>query len=145
MSHRICLVTGTTSGIGRVTAEAMARQDFEVIMGCRDTRRADEVRREITACTGNPRVSVVRCDLGSLESVHACADVVRQRFERLDVMINNAGMMTTRFQTSPEGLELTFAANYLGPWLLTRAGEFHYGCLVPGHFEAGMVGKVTVK
>jgi len=116
----ICVVTGTTSGIGRATAEAIAAAGHELIMVCRDPVRADDVRRQITAATGNGCIDVVYCDLSSLASVRACATEVRTRWERIDVLINNAGTMTTRHQTAPEGLELTFAANYLGPWLLTR-------------------------
>lgn len=116
----IVLVTGTTSGIGRVTAESLAAAGHEVIMACRDPTRAESVRREIAARTGNAQIHVVACDLASLESVRACAAEVRDSWPSLDVLINNAGTMTTRFRTSPEGLELTFAANFLGPWLLTR-------------------------
>ncbi|MGE0625951.1 MAG: SDR family oxidoreductase [Pseudomonadales bacterium] len=116
----IILVTGTTSGIGRVTAEAVAAAGHELIMACRDPARAEAVRREIEAATGNENIHVVRCDLASVSSVRACANEVRDRWRKLHVLINNAGTMTTRFQTSPDGLELTFAANYLGPWLLTR-------------------------
>jgi len=114
------LVTGTTSGIGRVTAESIAAAGHELIMVCRNTARADAVREEIAARTSNGNIHVVHCDLASLASVRACAAEVRRRWDRLHVLVNNAGTMTTRYQRSPEGLELTFAANYLGPWLLTR-------------------------
>ncbi|HEY5646429.1 MAG TPA: SDR family oxidoreductase [Pseudomonadales bacterium] len=116
----IIMVTGTTSGLGRVTAEAIAAAGHQLIMACRDPIRAESVRREIAGRTGNEQITVVRCDLASLASVRACAAEVGDRWDRLDVLINNAGTMTTRFQTSADGLELTFAANYLGPWLLTR-------------------------
>lgn len=116
----IALVTGTTSGIGRVTAEAIAAAGHALIMACRDPARAAAVRSEIVAATGSDKVHVVRCDLASLDSVQACAAEVRSRWDRLHLLVNNAGTMTTRFQTTPDGLELTFAANYLGPWLLTR-------------------------
>lgn len=116
----VCLVTGATSGIGRVTAEAMARAGHRLLMACRDPVRADAVRTGIIERTGNRDVHVLTCDLGSLASVRGCAARTLALTDRLDVLINNAGTMTTRFRASEDGVELTLAVNHLGPWLLTR-------------------------
>jgi NAD(P)-dependent dehydrogenase (short-subunit alcohol dehydrogenase family) len=89
-------------------------------MACRDEVAARTFRQTLIAETGNDAVEVIRCDLSSLGSVRRAVAEFRARNDRLDLLINNAGTMTTRFQKSAEGLELTFAANYLGPWLLTR-------------------------
>ena len=120
MSKPVCLITGTTSGIGRETARALAQDGCHLVMACRDEIRAGETRQALISETGNDAIEVIRCDLSSLASVRRAAAEFRSRHDRLDLLINNAGTMTTRFQKSPDGLELTFAANYLGPWLLTQ-------------------------
>ena len=120
MTRPVCLITGTTSGIGTPTAAAMAAAGYEVIMACRNVPKAEEVAGALAEKTGNPDLHVVACDLASLASVRRCAAEVVSRFPRLQVLINNAGTMTHGRQISEDGLELTFAANYLGPWLLTR-------------------------
>ena len=120
MSRSICLITGTTNGIGRVTAEGLAARGFEVVMACRNLERAETVREAIVGKTGNEAVHVLHCDLADLTTVREAAAAVLEGFERLDLLVNNAGTMTSRFQQNRNGLELTFAANYLGPWLLTR-------------------------
>ncbi len=120
MSRPLCLITGTTNGIGRVTAEGLAAAGFEVVMACRNVERAETVRQEISTQTGNEAIHVLHCDLADLGTVRETARAVLEGFERLDLLVNNAGTMTTRFQQAGNGLELTFAANYLGPWLLTR-------------------------
>ncbi len=120
MSAPVCLITGTTSGIGRETAQALAADGYQLVMACRDEIRAGELRRALIEESGNEAIDVLRCDLSSLASVRRAVAEFRSRHDRLDLLINNAGTMTTRFQRSADGLELTLAANYLGPWLLTR-------------------------
>ena len=120
MTRPVCLITGTTSGIGRETAYSVARAGYRVIMACRNVAKAEDVAAAIMKETGNRQIEAVGCDLASLTSVRRCADDVAGRFPRLQVLINNAGTMTSGPQTSEDGLELTFATNYLGPWLLTR-------------------------
>lgn len=120
MSTPICLITGTTSGIGRETARALAADGQHLVMACRDEIRARELAATLKAETGNDAIETLACDLSSLASVRRAAVEFRARHDHLDLLINNAGTMTTRFQKSVDGLELTFAVNYLGPWLLTR-------------------------
>jgi NAD(P)-dependent dehydrogenase (short-subunit alcohol dehydrogenase family) len=120
MTTPICLITGTTSGIGRETARALAADGHRLVMACRDETKARDLKASLITETGNDAIDVVRCDLSSLASVRRAVAEIRSRHDRLDLLINNAGTMTTRFQKSVDGLELTFAANYLGPWLLTR-------------------------
>ena len=120
MSTPLCLITGTTSGIGRETARALAADGHHLVMACRDEIRARELAATLKDETGNSAIETLTCDLSSLASVRRAVAEFRARHDHLDLLINNAGTMTTRFQKSMEGLELTFAANYLGPWLLTR-------------------------
>lgn len=116
----VCLITGTTHGIGTITARHLASDGYRVVMGCRDEPRANALQAELASRTGNPDIHVLHCDLSSMNSVRKAAARFRQRFEHLDLLVNNAGTMRTDFERSADGLELTFAANYLGPWLLTR-------------------------
>jgi NAD(P)-dependent dehydrogenase (short-subunit alcohol dehydrogenase family) len=120
MSKPLCLITGTTSGIGRETARALAADGQQLVMACRDEMKARALAAELTRETGNESIETLACDLSSLASVRRAVAEFRARHDHLDLLINNAGTMTTRFQKSMDGLELTFAANYLGPWLLTR-------------------------
>ncbi len=120
MTRPVCIITGATSGIGLETARAVAEAGHEVVLACRNPDRAEAARASIARQAGNRDIHVVICDLASLESVRRCAGEILERFPRIHVLINNAGTMLRHHRTSPEGLELTFATNYLGPWLLTR-------------------------
>ncbi len=119
-SGKIAVITGTTHGIGRVTSRALARARYTVVMLCRDFDAANREREAILAEVPNATVHVVRCDLASLRSVREAARTVRSDFGRIDLLINNAGMVSTRHRMSVDGFELTFATNHLGPFLLTQ-------------------------
>jgi len=88
-------------------------------MLCRDVGAGNKVRDEIRAQVPGASLRVLECDLASFASVRECADNIR-RLDRIDVLINNAGIVSTRRKRSVDGFELTFATNYLGPFLLTR-------------------------
>lgn len=120
MSGRLCLITGTTSGIGRETARSLAADGYHLVMACRDEIKARALAGALQQETGNEKIETLACDLSSLASVRRAVAEFRARHDRLDLLINNAGTMTTRYQKSVDGVEHTFAANYLGPWLLTR-------------------------
>ncbi len=120
MSAPVCLNTGTTSGIGRVTARRLAENGFEVVMACRHLPRAEALRDALIEETRNAKIHVVPCDLASLESVRECAINFKHNHPRLDLLVNNAGMLPGRPRLSDDGFELTLATNYLGPYLLTR-------------------------
>ncbi len=116
---RIAVITGTTHGIGRVTARELARAGFAVIMLCRDLDAADAVRREIERAVPDGDVRALGCDLAAFASVRAAAAAVRVEAPRIDLLVNNAGMTSARQRLSVDGFELTFATNHLGPFLLT--------------------------
>jgi NAD(P)-dependent dehydrogenase (short-subunit alcohol dehydrogenase family) len=119
MLSELALITGTTHGIGRVTSRELARAGKIVVMLCRDVRAASAVRNEIMRAAPRARIEVVRCDLASLDSVREAAAAVRRNYPPLGLLVNNAGMVSTRRRTSVDGFELTFATNHLGPFLLT--------------------------
>ena len=121
----LAVITGTTHGIGRVTSRELARAGKTVLMLCRDVRAASAVRDEIMRAAPRARVEVVGCDLASLDSVRAAAAAVRRDYPPLALLVNNAGMVSTRHRTSVDGFELTFATNHLGPFLLTALLSDH--------------------
>ena len=116
----IAVITGTTHGIGKVTSHELARAGFAVVMLCRNVSAATVLASEIMQAARGSRVEVVHCDLADLSSVRAAARTVMERFPRIDRLINNAGIVSTRQRFSVDGQELTFATNHLGPFLLTR-------------------------
>jgi len=121
----LAVITGTTHGIGRVTSRELARAGKTVVMLCRDLAAASAVRAEILRQVPRATVEVVRCDLASLASVREAAATVRRDYPRLGLLVNNAGMVSTRRRTSVDGFELTFATNHLGPFLLTALLSDH--------------------
>ncbi|CAD5373218.1 putative Protochlorophyllide reductase [Rubrivivax sp. A210] len=117
---RRVVITGTTHGIGRVTARELARAGCAVTMLVRDTAAGERVRDEISALVPGAAVEVVRCDLAELASVRAAAATVRERLPRIDRLIHNAGIVAMSRQATADGFERVFATNHLGPFLLTE-------------------------
>lgn len=139
----VAVVTGTTHGIGRVTALELARAGYSVAMLCRDVPAAEIVRAEIGAEVPQADVRVIPCDLTLLQSVRRCAQIVRNEFGPITVLINNAGIVSSRHRMSADGFELTFAVNHLGHFLLVRLlldRMAHHGRIVNvasrAHFRA---------
>lgn len=113
------LVTGATDGIGRALAHALAARGATVIMHGRSDAKLAAAVAEVREATGNEAVHSVLGDFASLESVRQLAAEVAERFPSLNVLVNNAGHLTDHRQTSADGYELTFAVNYLAPFVLT--------------------------
>jgi retinol dehydrogenase-12 len=120
MDKPICLVTGATDGIGKVTATELARSGYSVVLAARNEAKAASVTREIVASTGNRDVAYLTADLASLAQVHRLADAFAVRYPRLDVLINNAGVVMPRRVLTEDGYETTFQVNYLAPFYLTQ-------------------------
>ncbi len=119
MSGRVVLITGGSSGIGRAAAEGFARLGASLILLSRDPRRGREAREAIAAASGSAAVAFEPCDLSDLAAVRAFAKRFCARGSRLDVLINNAALLSERRQLSRQGIELTLATNVLGPFLLS--------------------------
>ncbi|MEM9254323.1 MAG: SDR family NAD(P)-dependent oxidoreductase [Pseudomonadota bacterium] len=113
------LITGTTSGIGQATAVELARTGHRIIMANRNREKANNVRQQIVQQTGNNEIQLLDLDLASQASVRACAAAFLEQHSRLDILINNAGMMTPEQTITDDGFELQFAANALSQLLLT--------------------------
>ncbi|TDC07335.1 SDR family NAD(P)-dependent oxidoreductase, partial [Streptomyces sp. 8K308] len=116
---RVFVVTGANSGLGLATTRALARAGGHVILAVRDEGRGGTAAAEITAEQPDARLEVRRLDLSDLDSVHAFADRLRADHPRLDVLVNNAGVMAPPRTLSAQGHELQFACNHLGHFVLT--------------------------
>jgi retinol dehydrogenase-12 len=113
------LITGATDGIGKATALALAKAGATVVIHGRDPAKTAAALEDIAAATDNDKLHTVLADFASLEQVAGLAAEVSSRFPQLNVLINNAGHLTDHRQLSADGFELTFAVNYLAPFLLT--------------------------
>jgi NAD(P)-dependent dehydrogenase (short-subunit alcohol dehydrogenase family) len=120
LSNKTILITGATDGIGKETARQLAMMDAQVILHGRDPEKAERVRDEIMVAASNEKIETMIADLGSLNQVRSLTDQVRSKHEHLDVLINNAGIYTTRKAITSDGYEMTFAVNHLSHFLLTN-------------------------
>ncbi len=120
MSAKTCLVTGANSGIGFATALGLAETGATVVLVCRNRDRGKAAVAEIAASTGNENLHLMICDLSSQDSIRRLAEKVRTKFSSLDVLINNAAIYAPTRVEIVDGIELQFATNYLGTFLLTN-------------------------
>lgn len=120
LQNQIVLVTGATSGIGEVTATALASMGAHVVLLARSAAKAAATQQKIKAAAGHEQVDVLLADLADLDQVRRAAAEFNARYPRLDVLVNNAGLILgAGHQLSPDGYELGLATNHLGPFLLT--------------------------
>jgi NAD(P)-dependent dehydrogenase (short-subunit alcohol dehydrogenase family) len=119
LSGRTALVTGANTGLGLQTSRVLATRGAHVILACRNLDKAGHAAGQIAAATPEASTSVVRLDLTSQSRVRSAAEEIRTRFPRVDLVINNAGVMDIPYQRTGDGFELTLATNHLGPFALT--------------------------
>jgi NAD(P)-dependent dehydrogenase (short-subunit alcohol dehydrogenase family) len=120
MIGKICIVTGANTGIGKETALGLARLGATVVMVCRDRPRGEEAQRDIKQKTGNDNIELMLCDLSSQRSISQFATEFTQRHNRLDVLVNNAGVVLRGHSMTEDGVESTFAINHLGYFVVTN-------------------------
>jgi NAD(P)-dependent dehydrogenase (short-subunit alcohol dehydrogenase family) len=119
-ADHVGVVTGASSGIGLYTALGLARTGMRVVMAGRDRARTEAARRFVTARAGGAQVDIALADFSRLAEVHRLAEELLAGHERLDLLVNNAGLMSSHYRLSADGFELTFAVNHLAPFLLTN-------------------------
>jgi NAD(P)-dependent dehydrogenase (short-subunit alcohol dehydrogenase family) len=118
--NQICLITGSTRGIGREIALGLAQRGARVVLVGRDEQRGRAVAEELRAESANREIEFLAADLSSQQSIRELATEYRRRHRRLDVLINNAGALYPRRQITVDGLERTLALNHLAYFLLTE-------------------------
>ena len=120
MEGKAVLITGGTSGIGKAAATALAGMGANVIITGRNEERGNRALQEIREESGNERVEVMLADLAVQAEVRRLAEEFKERHDRLDVLVNNAGLVLSERTETPDGLEMQLATNHLAPFLLTN-------------------------
>jgi len=120
MQGKICIVTGANSGIGKATALGLAQMGATIVMVCRNQVKGEEAQNEVKEKSGNDAVDLMLADLSSQESIRQLAENLQQHYQQLHMLINNAGVANLTRRETVDGLEMTFAVNYLAPFLLTN-------------------------
>lgn len=120
MKNKIVLITGGNSGIGKATATGIAKTGATVVIACRSKERGMKAVEEIKQASGNGNIELLMLDLASQKSVRNAVTEFKARFNRLDVLINNAGVFLRKREETEDGVEKTFAINYLSHFLLTH-------------------------
>ena len=116
----LAVVTGASSGIGLYTALGLARAGMRVVMAGRHRERTEAARRFVAARAAGAPIDIALADFASLAAVRGLAHELLAGHDRIDVLVNNAGLFSPRFQLSADGYEMTFAVNHLAPFLLTN-------------------------
>jgi retinol dehydrogenase-12 len=116
---KVAVITGSNSGIGKETAVALAAMGMTTVLACRNQEKAATAAAEVRERAASEAVHVVALDLSDLASVTACAHQLLERWDRLDVLVNNAGGIWSKREESAQGFEQTFAVNHLGHFALT--------------------------
>src|SRR3954447_12149998 len=114
------VVTGASSGIGLETARGLARAGFHVVLLCRNRERAAAAKADIDASVDGASTEIVLADLGVQADVRRAAAEIEERLDRLDVLVDNAGLTVRRRARTTEGHDQMLAVNHLGPFLLTN-------------------------
>ncbi len=123
LSEKICIVTGANAGIGKATALSLARMGLTVVMVCRDPSRGKSSQEEVIAKSGNSAVDLMLTDLSSQQSIRHFVEAFKVKYQRLHILINNAANFDLSLKEptlTEEGVELIFATNHLGPFLMTN-------------------------
>lgn len=120
MKGKIVLVTGANSGMGLATTVELARKGAKVIMVCRNRQRGEEALAAAKQKSHSEDIELMLCDLASLESIRSFAEEFTQKYPILDILINNAGVVTIKRQLTKDGFEMDLGVNHLGHYLLTN-------------------------
>ena len=150
MSKRLIVITGTTSGLGLETAKQLAKMDVHLVLAVRNTSLAKEQADAMIRETGNENIEVMSLDLSSFRSIEAFASLFTDKFDSLDVLINNAGVFCDTAKRTTEGFEMTMGVNFIGNYYLTKLltdviKKGDQPRIVNVASKAGYYGKINVK
>ncbi|OIQ37579.1 MAG: short-chain dehydrogenase [Crocinitomix sp. MedPE-SWsnd] len=116
---KLALITGANTGLGLETTKWFVQKDIKVVMACRNLEKAEEAKKNVLSEFPNADIDLMKLDLSSLESVKNFASEFNKKYDKLDLLINNAGVMIPPYSKTKEGFELQFGVNHLGHFLLT--------------------------
>lgn len=119
MESKICVITGANAGIGKETALTLAQKGFFIILICRNPEKGEQALRDIRAASSQNLHDLFIADFADLNAVDAMTTALRQKYNRIDVLINNAGLFHSKRSYTKDGIELLFQVNYLAPFMLT--------------------------
>jgi NAD(P)-dependent dehydrogenase (short-subunit alcohol dehydrogenase family) len=120
LSGKLVLITGGASGLGTETARAMAAKGAHIVIAARDMAKGEEAAKTVREAAGMGNADVIALDLGSLASIRQCAETFLTRYDKLDLLINNAGVMACPKAETSDGFEMQFGTNHIGHFLLTN-------------------------
>ena len=120
MNGKICLVTGATDGIGKISARVLAEKGAKVIIVGRNPEKSETVLAELKSSSGNENIDLLMADLAVMQEVYDLAEQVISHYDRLDILLNNAGGYFAKHELTSDGLERTFALNHMSYFLLTN-------------------------
>ena len=121
MNRKVVIVTGATNGIGEVAAQEIATQGATTVLISRNQSKLENTVEAIKSATGNPNVSYIQADLSDMQQVKQAAESFLSQYDRLDVLLNNAGGWFAERKLSADGYEMTLALNHLNYFLLTHS------------------------
>lgn len=119
LSNKTAIVTGANSGLGYYAVKAFAENGAEVILASRNIEKGEEAKNKISAESPNLKITVMQLDLASLESIKSFADEFKSKYQKLDILLNNAGIMAVPYQLTKDGFESQVGVNHLGHFALT--------------------------
>ncbi len=128
MNNRTVIITGSNSGIGKAAAKKFALEGYRVIMACRNIEKSTNARDEIIEHSSNDNVDLMKLDVSSFESIHTFCSKYKSKYQKLDILIHNAAYFNHGekvFQFSADNIELTWATNIFGPFLMTQLLKNH--------------------
>ena len=117
---RVAIVTGANNGIGFETTKALATYGFKIVMACRNMVKAEKAKVELLQKVPTADIDILQLDLSNLDSVRTFAESFKKQYTKLDVLINNAGILVYSGKKNEAGIELQLATNHLGHFLLTN-------------------------
>lgn len=120
MQNKIVLITGATSGIGKETALGLAKLGATIVFTTRDNLKGEKTKKELIVATSNKNIHMIKCDLASFKSIRNCCKEFKSKYDKLHILINNAGVWDFKRRESKDGIENIFATNYLAPFLMTN-------------------------
>src|SRR3989338_5059327 len=120
LQGKVCIVTGANSGIGRIVATSLANMGATLVMVCRKNDKPQVVFQEIKSKTKNPNIELLIADFSSQKEIRELAEKIKEKYKKIDVLINNAGGLNLGYTQTEDNIETTFAVNHLAPFLFTK-------------------------